>query len=292
MITKKVKTLDAKRSRVCSTDLSVEQFKMIEKYLPKTRVTRPKIYSNIDKFNAMLYVLHTGCQWRELPERYPPFRIVHKFFRKLCVNYTLEKIVKSLNTCKVFKKRNKVSYPDAVLLIDSKSVRVSEYYNGINKGYDGHKKIKGLKLCPVIDRARRLWSLQAFPANTPETECFKIGLERSLMPSIKPYAKYVIGDRYFDNSKFKYYTKKVLNLDTLTLKRFRIRKKDKEVRKDFLDLKLKRLIADNRYIIEQFFSHLEKARRLVIVYERKTSSYIGFVNLRVIQLMIKRLTRK
>ncbi len=296
-----------KKYKLYSHELTQEQFKLIEKYLPIVKLTRPLKYAKIDFINAMFYVLKTGCQWRELPEKYPPFKSVHRYFRILCMKFVWNKIVKHINMeyvkpkhygqknnsgVKIKTSKCKISCPDAMLIIDSKSIRTSNYYNGSFKGRDGNKKIKGIKLCPVIDRARRLWSLQMYSANTDECKCFKIGLERAIVPKIKPNAKIVIADRYFDSQPFKEYTKRILNLDTYTLKRIPKRKfelPEDKIRTKYLEKKMQELVNPHRYLIEQFFAHLEQARRLVQVYERKTSSYLGFVNLRVIQMMIRRM---
>jgi hypothetical protein len=31
--------------------------------------------------NGILWILRTGVQWRDLPERYPPYRTVHRWFQ-------------------------------------------------------------------------------------------------------------------------------------------------------------------------------------------------------------------
>jgi putative transposase len=33
-------------------------------------------------FDAILYLLRTGCQWRQLPADFPPWPTVHGYFRR------------------------------------------------------------------------------------------------------------------------------------------------------------------------------------------------------------------
>lgn len=268
-----------------------KQFKLIEKYLPKVKKRRPQKYSRQSMLNAALYVLKTGCQWRELPDIFPPFRLVHKYFRKLCICFSMDSMIKNLNV-KLSKWNTSVPYPDFMIIIDSKTIRTSEYFDKRNCGYDGNKKIYGIKLCPVLDRLRRVWSVSIFPANKDEIKCFKRGLERVFACKIAPNAKIVIGDRYFDSQEFREYCNRVFNVTLCTLKKNPKRKfnlVEDEIKAKFLESKMKSLINPFRYIIEQFFAHLEKARRLVMVYERKYTSYLGFVNLRVVLLLLRRM---
>ena len=43
--------------------------------------TKPRKLDLYDIFNALLYVVKTGCQWRALPKDYPKYVTVHRYFR-------------------------------------------------------------------------------------------------------------------------------------------------------------------------------------------------------------------
>lgn len=62
------------------SDLTLEQFALIEPLFPIKKVTRPPIHSRFDIFNGILYLLITGCQWRMLPNDLPPWKTVHHYF--------------------------------------------------------------------------------------------------------------------------------------------------------------------------------------------------------------------
>lgn len=284
-----------------SSDLTEEQFNVyVVKYLPtvKKKVGRPKKYSDLSKFNACLYVLNNGCKWRDLPHEYPPFRVVHRYFRSISIWCRLEMVVCNLN--KVLEKKlskihkQSIVAPDIMLIIDSKSIRSSEYFERRSYGIDGNKKIKGIKLSVAVDRLRRVWRVAGTSANTSEYRGVTRCIEATMTSKIKPKARLVIGDRYFDSEKLRKEFKQRFDLDLVSLRRNRnkLRKFQTDEDKQLEDQRqetLKKIINPWRYIVEQFFSHLEKARRLTMIYERKLSSYLGFVKLRVIQLLIKRL---
>jgi len=65
------------------SDISREQFEKILPLLESARKkTHPRTLDLHDVFNAVLYVLKTGCQWSALPHDYPKYRTVHSYFMK------------------------------------------------------------------------------------------------------------------------------------------------------------------------------------------------------------------
>ncbi|MBR3498655.1 MAG: transposase [Selenomonadaceae bacterium] len=44
--------------------------------------------------NAVLYLVKTGCQWRNLPYNFPPVFTVHSFYRRARLNGLWDKIHK------------------------------------------------------------------------------------------------------------------------------------------------------------------------------------------------------
>ena len=64
------------------SDISREQFEVIRPLLETARKrTKPRKLDLYEVFNALLYVVKTGCQWRALPKDYPKYVTVHRYFR-------------------------------------------------------------------------------------------------------------------------------------------------------------------------------------------------------------------
>ena len=57
---------------------------------------RPRKYTLRAVVNALLYVVKTGCQWRQLPENFPPWKSVHEQFRHWRDNGVWERVGQSL----------------------------------------------------------------------------------------------------------------------------------------------------------------------------------------------------
>jgi len=65
------------------SDLSREQFERVRSLLEGVRKrTKPRTVDLYEVFNAVLYLLKSGCQWRMLPEGFPKWRTVHSYFAK------------------------------------------------------------------------------------------------------------------------------------------------------------------------------------------------------------------
>jgi putative transposase len=91
--------------------------------------------------NACFYREHTGCQWRSLPKDFGPWQTVrtwHERFRADGIGADMT----ALLTRRVREARGHAAEP-ATGIMDSQSV-VSGPQKG-ERGFDGNKKIKGIK---------------------------------------------------------------------------------------------------------------------------------------------------
>src|SRR3990170_312629 len=69
------------------SDTTDEEWALVEAHLPDARkVDRRSV------LDAILYVLTTGCQWRQLPKDFPPKSTVHDYFVEWLSDGTLTRI--------------------------------------------------------------------------------------------------------------------------------------------------------------------------------------------------------
>lgn len=62
-------------------ELSDEQWALVEPLLPRPRTGR-KSRDPRTMLNAMFWLLHTGAPWRDLPERFGPWKTVYNTFAR------------------------------------------------------------------------------------------------------------------------------------------------------------------------------------------------------------------
>ncbi len=72
-----------KQRKTYPSDVSREQFERIRPLLESVRKrTKPRPVDLHEVFNAVLYLLKSGCQWRMLPQGFPNGVTVYAYFAK------------------------------------------------------------------------------------------------------------------------------------------------------------------------------------------------------------------
>lgn len=86
------------------SNISREQFEKIRPILESSRKkTRPRTLDLYDIFNAVLYVVKTGCQWRMIPNDFPKWGTVYANFKiwkttnEATGKSTLEEVLKKIS---------------------------------------------------------------------------------------------------------------------------------------------------------------------------------------------------
>ena len=88
--------------------------------------------------NAVLYLVKTGCQWRNLPKDFPNWKAVSMFYYRAQKKGVWDEILKML--VKNSRKSSGRNAQPTYALIDSQSVKTTSASE--NTGYDGGKKQK------------------------------------------------------------------------------------------------------------------------------------------------------
>lgn len=110
--------------------------------------SRKRKYSLQSVVEAILYLLASGSQWRRISNDYPKWRSVFYYYCQWLydgrVEHFLQKLVR-----KVRKGRGQTSSP-SVGALDAQST--NRVVNKGDNGYDGNKKVKGIKRNIITDR--------------------------------------------------------------------------------------------------------------------------------------------
>ena len=76
--------------------LTEEEWKLIWACFPDQHMGRPRRWSDRECLDAVLYVLHTGCRWKELPSGFPPKSTAYDRFTLWSKTGVLMKVFKRL----------------------------------------------------------------------------------------------------------------------------------------------------------------------------------------------------
>jgi transposase len=158
----------ARRARYPS-DTSDEQWVLIEPLLPEVKTGgRPEKHPRRAVVDAILYVVRTGCSWRQLPADFPPWQTVYWYFVRWEQAKVTEQILPVVREqLRVQEGRN--PQPSAGL-IDSQSVKGADTVGRDSRGYDAGKKINGRKRFIVTDTLGLLLTVVVLSASMQDRD--------------------------------------------------------------------------------------------------------------------------
>lgn len=109
------------------SDLTEEEWSQIEPIFDEDvyrRAGSKGKHPRKEKFNAILYVLRTGCQWTDLPHDFPPWKTVYSQFLRWRDKSVFQKLNNKLSRrLRTLLGRNA---DPSVGIVDSQSVKTTE----------------------------------------------------------------------------------------------------------------------------------------------------------------------
>lgn len=250
-----------------STDLTETQWQFIKRYLNIPDRKRKHDLRTI--WNAILYLVKTGCQWRLLPSNFPKWQLVYYYYSKWAVLEIYDLILEKLR----IKVRVKMGQKEEASLgiMDSQSVRWGN--NRALKGIDGNKKVKGIKKHVIVDKNGFLIAVMVCVANIHDSKAALLLMH--VLKELLSRIKVIIADGGYrgelaGNAKklFGYVIKVVRRTDNET--------------SDFKPV-------NKRWVIERTFSWFDNDRRLCRNYELLADSSEAMVKLSAIKLLLNKI---
>ena len=253
------------------SDVSDADWLFLCPYLTLMREDAPqREYPMRELFNAIRYVVKTGCTWRFLPHDFPPWTAVYQQARRWLENGVFEQIAHDLRIIgRVFAK---CEHQPTAVIFDARTMQ-STPESGSRAGYDGHKKKNGSKIHMAVDTLGHLLALHVTAANEQE---------RAVVNELADRVQEVTGSKVKVAFVDQGYTGETAAADAENHGIELIIVRHTEAKRGFV-------LLPRRWVVERTFGWLGRFRRLARDYERLTKTLAAWHWVAFIALMLNRL---
>jgi putative transposase len=261
------------RTQSYPSDVTDEQWALIEPHIPVYPGGRPRTTNLRDVVDAVFYLLRTGCQWRYLPVDFPPKSTVWRYFDEWRHNGTLDAIHDLLR--RKVRTAEKPYAPRTTASVDSQSVDTTS--GGEQRGRDNHKNVDGRKRHIVVDSLGLLLAVLVTAASVDDATAAQELFARLEGQPVGKVRRMFADNKYHNYALYEWVQDKE-PWDLVIVRR-------PDGQKGWVKLPL-------RWTVERTFAWLGKCRRLSKDREKSVRSSEAFVKLAMIHLMLNRLEPK
>ncbi|QKZ14721.1 IS5 family transposase [Spirosoma sp. KUDC1026] len=237
---------------------------------PFLRLDRQRTHDLRRIINSILWLLRTGCQWRNLPTEWPNWQTVYYYFRRWKQDGTFQRINMALNQLDR-KQVGKKPFP-SVLCIDSQSVKLAPMI-WENRGIDANKRVNGRKRQFVVDTQGRLWLADVHSANQADGPS-AVSLVGDLLWQVGERLEKVYGDQSYNGVFAQELAKWSIDFEKASRP----------------ESTLGFVPVAKRWVVERTIAWTNYFRRIVKDYEYTVSSSVCWLYLANIQIMLQRIS--
>jgi putative transposase len=252
-----------------ASDLTDKQWEILKGMIEPQKRGRPQEIALREIINAILYVVRTGCQWRNMPHDFPKAQSVYYHYRKWCKDGTWQR----LNRWVRYEQRRtqrRFAHPSAAI-VDSQSVKTTEC--GGVRGYDGNKKVNGRKRHILVDTQGNLLEVVVHSADMTDAQGARLLISK-LPPMLRLRLHNLWADSAYGKEQFLSWLYEYAQIQLELVM-------PEPAQQGFL-------VQHRRWVVERTFAWLGRYRRLSKDFEHCTLSCEGLIYAASMHSMLKR----
>lgn len=254
------------------SDVSDDEWEFLLPYLTLMRDDAPQRSHDLrEVYDALRYVVKTGCQWRMLPHDFPDWTVVYQQARRWIDAGAFEQAAHDLRI--ILRLVHEREGQPSATIFDGRTLQ-STPESGARAGYDGAKKKNGSKVHVAVDTLGNLLALKVTAAN--EQERAQVEELASRVQEITGGTVEVafVDQGYTGENAAEQAKSQGIRLEVV---------KHAEAKKGFV-------LLPRRWVVERTFGWLGRFRRLARDYERLSVVLSGWHWCAFISLMLKHIT--
>lgn len=251
------------------SDVSDAEWEFLLPYLTLMREDSPQRSHDMrEVFNAVRYLVKSGCHWRMLPHDFPDWTVVYQQVRRWMQAGVFEEIAHDLRV--ILRLVNERNPQPSATIMDGRTLQ-STPESGARAGFDGAKKKKGSKVHVAVDTMGNLLALKVTAANEQERE--QVAELASKVQEVTGGTVEIgfVDQGYTGENAAQQASEHGIKLEVV---------KHREAKKGFV-------LLPRRWVVERTFGWLGRFRRLTRDYERLSQTLAGWHWLAFVILIFK-----
>ncbi|MFE9069260.1 IS5 family transposase [Streptomyces violaceusniger] len=272
-------------------ELTDQEWELLAPLIPRAATGRPRA-GDRQVINGMVYKIRTGISWRDLPERYGPWKTVYTRFRRYALDGVFTRALQQIQA-----RADAAGDIDWLVQIDSTIVRAHQHAAATGrKGGDTSRTNRndhalgrsrgGLttKIHLACDGRGRPLAILLTPGQRHDSICARPLLERIRVPRTglgRPRSKpdQVIADKAYSSRGFRAYLRRRGIAHTIPEKTDQRRHRHNRGRRGGRPPGFDREVYRRRNVVERCFNRLKGFRGIATRYEKTATSYEAAVGL-------------